>query len=87
MRGVFHASVFPIGGADQTVDMPTMFLDFQMQWTGCIHNGHIISSFWVSVALGGILSPETLNEFADKFYIRKKTHPTSSSIGNMHGNV
>jgi hypothetical protein len=42
MRGVLNPTVFAIRGTNQSVAMPTMLLDFEMQGSLGLHNGHNI---------------------------------------------
>jgi hypothetical protein len=42
MRGVFDPSRYSIGGTNQSVTIPTVLLDFQMQRPCGSHNGHTL---------------------------------------------
>ena len=42
MRGVFDPALLAIGGANQSVTMPAMLLNFQMQRSLRLHNGYDI---------------------------------------------
>ena len=42
MRGVFDLALLPIGGANESIVMPAVPLNFEVKGSWRLHNGHIV---------------------------------------------